>query len=232
MKKLENLLAKIENVKVIDGGIPHSDYTPIDLSISNNDLSKIDMDNADAFENYVGNILQKNNAKVAFGGYNEDRNLYKSSLIFNDKEKEERNIHIGMDFWIKAGTPILAALDGRVHSFDFNAGKGNYGPTIILEHSLENHLFYTLYGHLSMESIAEIEIGTLFKKAQPIATLGDSSVNGGYSPHLHFQIIKNIENYFGDYPGVCSKKTLDFYLENCPDPNLLLKIDAITDIKE
>jgi murein DD-endopeptidase MepM/ murein hydrolase activator NlpD len=129
-----------------------------------------------------------------------------------------------MDLWIKAGTSILAALDGTVYGFDFNAGKGNYGPTIILEHTIENQTFYTLYGHLSVESIENIEIGTLFKKGQTLATLGDSSVNGGYSPHLHFQIIKNIEDNFSDYPGVCSKNTLDFYLENCPDPNLLLKI--------
>jgi len=55
--------------------------------------------------------------------------------------------------------------------------------------------------------------------------VGDSSVNGGYSPHLHFQIIKNIEDNFSDYPGVTSKKDLDYYLENCPNPNLLLKIN-------
>ena len=225
MPTLENLFSKLESIKVIDDSIPYSKYTPIDLSISNVDLSKIDMGNANDFETYVENILQKNNAKVAFGGYNEERNLYKSSQLFNENEKEERNIHIGMDLWIKAGTSILAALDGIVHGFDFNAGKGNYGPTIILKHSLENHVFYTLYGHLSMESIAEIEIGTLFKKGQQMATLGNSSVNGGYSPHLHFQIIKKIENYFGDYPGVCSKKDLEYYLENCPNPNLLLKIN-------
>ena len=225
MPTLENLFSKLESIKVIDDSIPYSKYTPIDLSISNVDLSKIDMGNANDFETYVENILQKNNAKVAFGGYNEERNLYKSSQLFNENEKEERNIHIGMDLWIKAGTSILAALDGIVHGFDFNAGKGNYGPTIILKHSLENHVFYTLYGHLSMESIAEIEIGTLFKKGEQIATLGNSSVNGGYSPHLHFQIIKKIENYFGDYPGVCSKKDLEYYLENCPNPNLLLKIN-------
>lgn len=224
MPTLENIFLQLENIKVIDDSIPYSKYTPLDLSITNTELSKIDMSDPKAVEIFIENHLQKNNAKVAFGGYNEERNLYKSSLIFNDDKKEERNIHIGMDLWIKAGTPVLAALDGTVYGFDFNAGKGNYGPTIILKHTIENLTFYTLYGHLSVESIENIEIGTLFKKGQKVATLGDSSVNGGYSPHLHFQIIKNIEEFTGDYPGVCSKKDLDFYLENCPDPNLLLKI--------
>lgn len=224
MPTLENLFSRLDNIKVIEDSIPYPKYTPIDLSISNADLSKMDMENTEAFENYIETILQENDSIVAFGGYNEERNLYKTSSLFNDEKSEERNIHIGMDLWIKAGTPILAALDGTVHGFDFNAGKGNYGPTIILKHSFENRDFYTLYGHLSVESIENLEIGTAFKKGQKMATLGDSSVNGGYAPHLHFQIIKEIKDHTGDYPGVCSKNDLVYYLDNCPDPNLLLKI--------
>lgn len=224
MSTLENLFSELENVKVIDDSIPYSKYSPIDLSISNTDLSKIELSDSNAFEDFIENHLQKNNAKVAFGGYNEVRNLYKSSQLFNDDQKEERNIHIGIDLWIKAKTSILAALDGTVHSFNFNVGKGNYGPTIILNHQIENQIFYTLYGHLSVESIENLEVGISFHKGEKIATMGDSSVNGGYSPHLHFQIIKEIKDYSGDYPGVCSKNDLVYYLDNCPDPNLLLKI--------
>jgi hypothetical protein len=55
--------------------------------------------------------------------------------------------------------------------------------------------------------------------------LGLPPINGDYAPHLHFQIIIDMENKKGDYPGVCSSKTLAFYLQNCPDPNLLLKIN-------
>lgn len=224
MYTLETLFSRLENTKVIEDSIPYSKYTPINLSIFNDKLSKMDLSNSQEFEIFIKNHLQKNEAKVAFGGYNEERNLYKSSELFNDQENEERNIHIGMDLWIKSETPILAALDGTVHSFNFNAGKGNYGPTIILKHAIENQNFYTLYGHLSVESIENLEIGIPFKKGQKIGTLGDSSVNGGYAPHLHFQIIKEIKDYLGDYPGVCSKNDLDYFLENCPNPNLLLKI--------
>lgn len=225
MPALETLFSKLENVKVIDDSIAYSQYIPVDLSVSNLDLSQIDMKNPQDFENYIENYLKKNNAKVAFGGYNEERNLYKQTSLFNNAQSDERNIHIGMDLWIKAKTSILAALDGKVYGFDYNTGAGNYGPTIILEHTLENQTFYTLYGHLSLESIEDLEIGTIFTKGQTIATLGDSSVNGGYAPHLHFQIIKKIETNFSDYPGVCSKKDLEYYLENCPNPNLLLKIN-------
>lgn len=224
MATLQTFFSKLENIKVIDDSISCSEYTPIDLSVSNSELSLIDIRNPEIFETFIENHLQKNNAKVAFGGYNEKRNLYKSSLIFNDEGNDERNIHIGMDLWIKSGTPVLAAVDGIVYGFDYNTGTGNYGPTIILKQSLENQSFYTLYGHLSLESIEAIEIGTLFKKGQQLATLGDSTVNGGYSPHLHFQIIKNMGQNHSDYPGVCTQKDLEFYLENCPNPNLMLKI--------
>ncbi|MNF26258.1 hypothetical protein D3C84_68880 [compost metagenome] len=224
MNTLEKLLKSIPNVNVIDNSIPYDQYIPLDLSVSNKALSGLALDNAFDFENFIEKNLAENHSKVAYGGYNEERNLYKRSSVFNDNKTEERNIHIGLDLWIKAGTSVLAALDGTVHSFNYNNNLGDYGPTIILEHQLENQTFYTLYGHLSLESIAELEIGTFFSKGQQLASLGDATVNGDYAPHLHFQIIKNIGDHCGDYPGVCSKSDLDFYLENCPDPNVLLKI--------
>lgn len=101
---------------------------------------------------------------MAFGGYIEGRNIYQRSPIFRNGQYPERNIHIGLDLWIEAGTPVLAALDGKIHSFKNNAGLGDYGPTIILEHEIENQKFYTLYGHLSLESIEEISIGQFFKR--------------------------------------------------------------------
>jgi murein DD-endopeptidase MepM/ murein hydrolase activator NlpD len=168
--------------------------------------------------------LAKHNAKVAFGGYFEIRNLYKRSSIFNDSTVEERNIHIGLDLWIKAGTAVLAAVEGVIHSFNNNVGVGDYGPTIILEHNIDRQKFYTLYGHLSVESLSELRIGTPVAKGQQIATLGNASVNGNYAPHLHFQIIRELLTASGDYPGVCSSKDQDYYLQNCPDPNILLKI--------
>lgn len=224
MKPLSSILNALPPTKVIDATINVSEYTPLNLSEANKDLADQKLKTSEDFERYISNLLKENNAKVAFGGYIEGRFLYKRSSIFNDDSKPERNIHIGLDLWAKAGTPVLAALDGKVHSFQNNIGLGDYGPTIILEHEVENVKFYTLYGHLSLESIENLKIGDNFKKGEEIATLGIPSVNGDYAPHVHFQIIHNIENYWGDYPGVCNTKDLNFYIENCPDPNLLLKI--------
>ena len=221
---LTSLLKQFTDIKVIDKTINSSEYTMLDLSESNHDLLDLDCDNTIDFDNYINLYLKKKMSTVAYGGYNEKRNLYKRSTIFKSTDQNERNIHIGLDLWTKADTPVLAALTGKVHSFKNNLGLGNYGPTIILEHQFEEITFYTLYGHLSKKSIENLRIGDHFIQGSQIATLGDFSVNGNYAPHLHFQIIEDLENNFGDYPGVCSITDLELYLKNCPNPNLLLKI--------
>lgn len=224
MDKILSLFENIKDVKVIDSSIDYSDYVAIDLSASNEELSKLNSTDASAFENYIEEYLTKNNAEVAFGGYQEIRNLYKRSTVFNSENSEERNIHIGLDLWIKAGTSVLAALDGTIHSFQNNTALGDYGPTIIVEHLFDEVKFYTLYGHLTLESLTNKQIGKQVKKGETIAKLGSPPMNGDYAPHLHFQIIIDIENKTGDYPGVCNIKDLEFYTTNCPDPNFLLKI--------
>ena len=224
MKSIQQVLKDQKDVYVINSTISYENYVSFDLSAKHTDELNLDLTDAEKFEEFVENHLSANNAEVAFGGYLERRNLYKRSETFNSENTDERNIHIGLDLWIKAGTSVLSALDGKIHSFQNNISLGDYGPTIILEHEIEGVTFYTLYGHLSLESLNGKSEGQLVKKGEKIAELGKPPINGDYAPHLHFQIINNIENRKGDYPGVCSSKDVDFYKENCPDPNLLLKI--------
>lgn len=223
-KNLEHLLQEQKNVKVIESSIEYTDYVALDLSATRTDQLDLDLTNALFFEAFIENHLSKNKAKVAFGGYMEPRNLYRRSTVFKNEITDERNIHIGLDLWIKAGTAVLAALDGTIHSFQNNTALGDYGPTLILEHTIENITFYSLYGHLDLNSLVGKEVGQIVKKGEIIAKLGSAPINGDYAPHLHFQIIKDLEGKKGDYPGVCSKNEVAFYLENCPDPNFLLKI--------
>lgn len=224
MNKILTLFEKINDVKVIDSSINYADYVAIDLSTSNEELALLNLTDAKAFEDYIEEYLTKNNAKVAYGGYFENRNLYKRSTVFNTEHSEERTIHIGLDLWIKAGTSVLAALDGTIHSFQNNTSLGDYGPTLILEHQVEEMTFYTLYGHLSLDSLSGKQVGMKVTKGEVIASLGSAPINGDYAPHLHFQIIIDLQGKTGDYPGVSSANNLNFYKNNCPDPNELLKI--------
>ncbi|MBT8260712.1 MAG: peptidoglycan DD-metalloendopeptidase family protein [Bacteroidia bacterium] len=226
-KEFSSFLSNIshDNINVIDDSILKSEYIPIDLSISNNDLDMFDITSSKAWEDYIATYLKNQGKSVAFGGYLEHRNLYKRSKTFNQQNPEtERNIHLGIDIWHAAGTSVLAAFNGEIHSFKDNDAYGDYGPTIILKHKTKGVQFFTLYGHLSRESLSKIKIGNTVKQGECIAKLGEPEVNGVYAPHLHFQIIRDIQGNFGDYPGVSSLKDLEFYKENCPDPNLVLML--------
>ena len=210
---------------VVNATYKQEEYYPIDLSNNNKALHAIDVSSSSEFDTYITQTLKKHNKRVAYGGYIEQRDIYNRSTHFNQNNVvTERNIHLGLDIWIDAGTSVLAALNGEIHSFANNDNFGDYGPTIILKHSISDFTFYTLYGHLSLESLTSLRVGERVKQGEIIADLGTAEVNGDYAPHLHFQIIKDMEEYTGDYPGVTSKQDLDFYKNNCPDPNLLLKI--------
>ena len=198
-------------------------YCPINLSIANTKLNNYNVQNPTQCQSYINSVLSKYKAQVAYGGYLEKRNLYGDKSNFTSGENP-RNIHLGMDFWSLAGTKVIAPLDGTVHSFQNNKTLGDYGPTIILKHVFSDFSFHTLYGHLSLESLENLHVGISFKRGDTLATLGTPDINVNYAPHLHFQIIEDMEGKEGDYPGVCAIDSLDFYSKNCPDPNLLLQI--------
>ena len=225
MQNFVDFLSHLESAKVIEPSIDYCDYVTLDLSVSNTELNNHKLETTGDYEVFIQNHLDKNNAKIAYGGYLETRNLYKRSTVFKNENTEERNIHIGLDLWINKSATIHAALDGIIHSFQNNIALGDYGPTIILEHEINEYKFYTLYGHLSEDSLLDKKEGQEVLKGEKIANLGLPPINGDYAPHLHFQIILNIEEKIGDYPGVCSENNLSFYKNNCPDPNVLLKIN-------
>ncbi|RLJ64395.1 peptidase M23-like protein [Lacinutrix venerupis] len=224
-KKIKTIFRELalENIFVIDASIPKNLYTSIDLSETNNALQSFDNSSSTAWEIYITNYLRLKNKKVAFGGYLEKRNIYNRSSYFNNQNPEtERNIHIGLDLWVEAETPVLSAFNGEIHSYKDNTNFGDYGPTIILQHELNGFVFYTLYGHLSRESLIGLKVGAKVRQGDVIAKLGDAEVNGDYAPHLHFQIIIDLQDNEGDYPGVCSLKDLDFYKENTINPEIVL----------
>lgn len=220
-KQLETL--NIGSLLLFDSSIDSFAYCPIDLSTANIELNNYNIQNPTECQSYITSVLSKNNAKVAFGGYLEKRNIYGDKASFTS-DKNPRNIHLGIDFWTLAGTKVIALLDGTIHSFQNNKAVGDYGPTIILKHDYADFSFHTLYGHLSIASIENLTVGMPFKAGDVLATLGTPDINVNYAPHLHFQIIADMEGKSGDYPGVCNSDSLDFYSKNCPDPNILLQM--------
>ncbi|RRO19778.1 peptidoglycan DD-metalloendopeptidase family protein [Flavobacteriaceae bacterium 14752] len=199
------------------------DYRSIDLSEDTLIKYKVDVANHFSLIEYLEKVKSKADVEVLYGGYLEKRSLYNQKDLFQHQNKQ-RNIHLGIDFWAEAGEDILCPFDGVVHSFANNKGFGNYGPCIILKHNKNQEDFYTLYGHLNRESLLNIEVGEFIKQNQVFCKLGEVDENGGYVPHLHFQIIKNIENFKGDYPGVCHAGDLQYYKANTVNPEEFLDL--------
>ena len=204
----------------------------LDFTGKNTELTPELLSDTAVFTAYVNKKLNEAGARYGIGGYNEHRTVYSRSPVFDTGEDDEpRRLHLGTDIWGKPYTRVMAPLDGIVHSFAFNNAYGDYGTTIILTHQLEGNVFHTLYGHLSLNSIKNVQEGETIKKGDVFAEFGIPVENGHWPPHLHFQIIYDMEGKKGDYPGVCRFSEKERYLENCPDPALLLKFDEERMIK-
>lgn len=195
-----------------------------DFSVNNKELTSKDIESTDSLSKYINSTLRNNNADIGYGGYMENRVIYQKSKHFGENAENSRTIHLGIDIWSKVGEPVYSPLDGKIHSFKYNDNFGDYGATIILEHEVESVKFHTLYGHLSLKSLDNLEVNQLVVKGQKIAELGDETENGNWPSHLHFQIISDMKEYFGDYPGVCNINEKSDFIELCPNPNLILNI--------
>ncbi|MFM1877959.1 MAG: hypothetical protein RLZZ241_825 [Bacteroidota bacterium] len=162
--------------------------------------------------------FRETGATVLYGGYLEHRELYRNFNHFEKAADPVRDVHLGIDFWAPEGTPVYCPFAGKLHSFANRSLPGDYGPVLLLEHFFNGAPLYTLYGHLSIESLSNLKPEQSFNTGDVLGYLGLSKENGGYEPHLHFQLIRDLGNWKGDYPGVAAASDLQFYRENCPNP--------------
>ncbi len=199
----------------------------LDLTAANKRLSKAILGDIASFGAWINFQMEQTGARYAIGGYAEHRTVYANSRVFDAAAPggEPRRLHLGVDIWGKPHTPVMAPYGGIVHSFAFNDRPGDYGATIILTHQLNGVSFHTLYGHLSLNSIKALREGESIEAGDVFADFGIPAENGQWPPHLHFQVIKEIGDYRGDYPGVCALSGKDHYLNNCPDPDLILQLN-------
>ncbi|HSQ35081.1 MAG TPA: aminotransferase class III-fold pyridoxal phosphate-dependent enzyme, partial [Candidatus Binatia bacterium] len=165
--------------------------------------------------------------QVGIGRYNEARLLYTSPLFVQGDPfaAADRTVHLGMDVFMAAGSSVCAPLDGEVFAFARNRAPLDYGPVIILRHRTDgNETFYTLYGHLSLDSLLGLQAGQTVKKGETIARIGSADVNGGWPPHLHFQVIVDLLDLGCDFPGVGRAAERELWCQFSPDPNLVLGV--------
>ena len=94
--------------------------------------------------------------------------------------ESRRGFHSGMDISGSTGTPIRAAMAGRVSSVGYDDILGNY--VIISHHSG----YRTLYGHMS---VIRTRTGAYVSVGERIGDVGSTGQSTG--PHLHFTVYKN-----------------------------------------
>ena len=191
----------------------------LDLSAANTALQSIDVGKPKQFGAWIDAQCQANHCQWALGGYNEDRAIYAMSPLFGDPANA-RSVHLGVDFWLPANTPVFAAHAGTVHSLGNNARFGDYGGTVLIEHA--DIGLTSLYGHLASRSLDTLQVGQAIAAGQAIGWLGTPEENLGWPPHLHFQLIADTGNYRGDFPGVCHASERATWLARCPNPQSLI----------
>ena len=167
-------------------------------------------------------------ARIGIGCYDEIRGVYTSGVFVKpgNDGPSWRTAHLGLDLFTAPGTPVLAPLDGVVQSVAVNDNPLDYGPTIVLEHRAgpDGPVFHTLYGHLSRDSAAALREGAPVRAGNVIAHVGALHENGGWPPHLHFQLIADLLDMRGDFPGVADPAERRVWLSIVPDPNLVAQI--------
>lgn len=223
LQKLQNWLANPSHKigKVVDFNPAIDSLLAFDFTAANTALTTEILANTDIFSQWVDDELQQQGARYGIGGYGEHRTIYSRSEHF-DTIEEPRRLHLGTDIWGLAETPIYNFYDANVHSFKFNNNFGDYGATIILQYQLGEVEVFGLYGHLNLASLQGLTEGQFIPTGKQFACFGVKEENGNWPPHLHFQLIFDMEGLKGDYPGVCQFSKREHYLRNCPDPALIL----------
>jgi 4-aminobutyrate aminotransferase-like enzyme len=172
--------------------------------------------------------MREAGAPVAIGRYDEPRRIYTAGQfdVDSDELPERRTVHLGIDLFMEAGTSVCAPIDGKVHSVALNDADLDYGPTVILEHRAgpDGPGFYTLYGHLGQDLPEGLKPGRPVGAGEKVGTIGPYPVNGGWPPHLHFQLICDMLDATGNFPGVAAPAQREIWRSLCPDPSRLLGI--------
>jgi 4-aminobutyrate aminotransferase-like enzyme/Ser/Thr protein kinase RdoA (MazF antagonist) len=206
----------------------------LDLSVGSPLLTGRDTADTEAFSARVFAEMRRRGVTLGIGRYREPRGFYLTDTFAGRPAEmpERRTVHMGIDLFDEPGTTVRAPLDATVRTVRENAGRLDYGPTVILEHATPGGPFWTLYGHLERASVAHLRAGARVRAGDAIARVGPFPENGDWPPHLHFQIMTDLLGFDGDFPGVAAPRELEVWESFSPDPNLLLRLPCATTWRE
>ena len=215
---------------ILDVDLRKAPRVVFDLSVGSSFLgANPEASKTEALTEKIFGEMKRAGVQVGVGRYDEARLLYTSALFggINYAAEERRTIHLGIDLFVDPGTALRAPLGGVVHNLANNAAPLDYGPLVILRHQTDDgEEFFTLYGHLTKDTLDKLKAGQPVAQGERFARIGAVSENGGWPPHLHFQIILDLLDLGADFPGVAYASQRSVWTSLSPDPNLLLGIPA------
>lgn len=137
-------------------------------------------------DNWIKDFHKSLEIDHSYGGYMEDR-----SQLWRGHYHTNGFVHLGIDFNVPANTVTLNPFDGIVvHAIHDKDQKGGWGGRVTFYNSDGD--FYYIIGHLN-ELAGSLTTGTRINKGCLLGWIGNSSVNGGWYPHLHLQCISSNE---------------------------------------
>jgi 4-aminobutyrate aminotransferase-like enzyme/Ser/Thr protein kinase RdoA (MazF antagonist) len=225
-----SFLERVEPAPVLDADLRTAPCLVFDLSVGSL-LLGADPRNAETgpLTERLFAEMERAGAAVGVGRYDEARGLYVARQFGTGGRAtdERRTVHLGIDLFVEPGTTVRAPLPGVVHVLADNAAPQDYGPLVILRHETDDATpFFTLYGHLSRDTLGGLEVGRRVEAGQAIARVGAPPANGDWPPHLHLQVILDLLEMDAGFPGVALPSQRAVWTSLSPDPNLLLRIPA------
>ncbi len=164
---------------------------------------------------------------IWLGYYNEPRLIYAEPGFRKGpwKASDRRTVHLAVDVFAPAGTVLHAPMSGRVEVVENRDSHLDYGGVVILHHETpEGDAFYTHYGHLDPEVCDRLKPGDPVAQGAAFVRLGDASQNGGWAPHVHFQLALTTQGMQADWPGVGDPDEMELWHAVCPNPAALLNL--------
>lgn len=153
-------------------------------------------------------------APYTIGRYDEIRSgLYEGS----------RTLHMGVDIGAPAKTPIYHFFDGKILAVvDLRGKPKDFGILVITEHQIDHQTVFAAYGHVDPEALQSLQVDQQFGRGTLLGRIASKEDNGGWNPHLHFQLslVHPLEPHL--IVGVVDPKERQQALAIYPDPRVVL----------